>query len=101
MVLDVLIGASGLFLLAAVYLALAPGDRETDACGSCGPEEDPTLCGGCGLSERAGGRRGEGAPPPRGRRAGGDGWLPPTRFGLPSPPGEATRERTWWREERR
>lgn len=51
MMLDVLVGALGFFVLAGVYLALAPGDRETGDCAGCSLGEDPTLCGACGHPE--------------------------------------------------
>lgn len=65
MILELLVGAFGLFVLGGVYLALAPGDRGPGDCASCSLEKDPTLCGGCGLPETPPpGRNGprEGAP---------------------------------------
>ena len=51
MIIDTLVAAFGLSVLGGIYLTLAPADREAGDCASCSLEEDPTLCGGCGLPE--------------------------------------------------
>lgn len=63
MILETLVAAFGLTVLGGIYLTLAPADREAGDCGSCSLEEDPTLCGGCGLPE---------TPPPDAERAVGE-----------------------------
>lgn len=45
--LELLVGALGFFVLAYVYLALAPGDRGAGDCAGCSLREDSTLCGAC------------------------------------------------------
>lgn len=71
--LDLLVGALGFFVLAGVYLALAPGDRGTGDCAGCSLREDPTLCGACGHPETPGPARTgtKGIDRDRGRRAPG------------------------------
>lgn len=79
MMLEFLVGALGFFVLACVYLALAPGDRTPDECAGCALRDDPTLCGACGLPDTPPPGAGR-SPEPTGRITGEPGAWSETRW---------------------